>query len=101
MDEENKMECEGGEMECQGHRWFACVMKQHANNASLYLKDIACLEKEESGPNWTSRLETCVDRDMYQSLAKCFQKDSVELVKHVKWNSLTWWCFMLRVVGAS
>ncbi|OQR81770.1 hypothetical protein THRCLA_11414, partial [Thraustotheca clavata] len=76
------LDCTGGASECEGHRWFTCIIEQNKDSVETYMKNMACLEGREGSDTWQSRLEYCFpDPAAITQLRKCKTERSTQLLK--------------------
>ncbi|OQR93987.1 hypothetical protein ACHHYP_01982 [Achlya hypogyna] len=74
--------CSGGPSECEGHRWFACILEKDKDSVETYMKHMACMEGREGSDTWQSRLEFCYpDPADISELRKCKAEASTELLR--------------------
>ena len=81
-DSTGQMECEGGPVECQGHRYFACIINLAKHDVVHYLTTISCFEDPSSGTegNWAEKIESCA-KDQREELEKCVASESKALLE--------------------
>ncbi|KAJ0410729.1 hypothetical protein ATCC90586_006832 [Pythium insidiosum] len=86
MTEQNgAFDCEGGEEECDGHRWEACVIDKDRDDVVKYLGGIACIEGDESGElgEWTTKIDNCFTPEERAVLKDCYEKKSMALLTNM------------------
>ncbi|GLE05509.1 hypothetical protein PINS_up014532 [Pythium insidiosum] len=111
MTEQNGVfECEGGEEECDGHRWEVCVIEKDRDDVVKYLGGIACIEGDESGElgEWTTKIDNCFTPEERVVLKECYEKKSVALLRNIiqteKVSEVGWMPYTVvneRVLGSA
>ncbi|KDO22444.1 hypothetical protein SPRG_12725 [Saprolegnia parasitica CBS 223.65] len=74
-------DCTGGPSECEGHRWFACILDKDKDSVETYMKHMAARDGSDT---WQSRLEFCYpDPVAIAALRKCKTEDSTRLLRQL------------------
>ncbi|DAZ96516.1 TPA: hypothetical protein N0F65_008067 [Lagenidium giganteum] len=82
-DHDGQLNCEGGPLECTGHKWQACVIDQYKSDVVKYLGTIACIEGSESGHagDWDTKVRNCLTPEQLQEVRSCFESKSESLLR--------------------
>ncbi|CAH0473459.1 unnamed protein product [Peronospora belbahrii] len=98
---DGKITCEGGMLECTGHRWMICVLDKDRDDVVKYLGTIACIEGDESGQvgDWSTKMNNCVTDKERVVVEECFENRSkdllVKLIQQELSGNLPWMPYTL------
>ncbi|CAH0522188.1 unnamed protein product [Peronospora belbahrii] len=98
---DGKITCEGGMLECTGHRWMICVLDKDHDDVVKYLGTIACIEGDESGQvgDWSTKMNNCVTDKERVVVEECFENRSkdllVKLIQQELSGNLPWMPYTL------
>ncbi|TMW65963.1 hypothetical protein Poli38472_003728 [Pythium oligandrum] len=83
LEKDGVFDCEGGDLECEGHRWEACTIEKDRNDVVKYLGNVACIEGDESGDydDWPTKLQNCFTPDERAELQECYDKRSTDILR--------------------
>ncbi|CAI5747258.1 unnamed protein product [Peronospora destructor] len=81
-EQDGTITCEGGLLECTGHRWQVCVLNKDRDDVVKYLGIIACIEGGESGQigDWVTKMNNCVTDEERVVIKECFDHKSKDLL---------------------
>ncbi|KAF1334059.1 Gamma-interferon-inducible lysosomal thiol reductase, partial [Globisporangium splendens] len=94
-EKDGKLVCEGGSLECTGHRLKVCIIDKDRNDVVKYLGNIAvrakisfdifynCMEGDESGRvgDWGEKVKNCLTTEERAVVDTCFKTKSTELLR--------------------
>uniref|UniRef100_K3WZP8 Thioredoxin domain-containing protein n=1 Tax=Globisporangium ultimum (strain ATCC 200006 / CBS 805.95 / DAOM BR144) TaxID=431595 RepID=K3WZP8_GLOUD len=86
VEEKNgKLVCEGGSLECTGHRLEVCMIDKDRNDVVKYLGSIACMEGDESGHvgDWGEKMKNCLTTEERAVVDTCFKTKSEQLLREM------------------
>jgi interferon gamma-inducible protein 30 len=105
-----ELTCDGGSLECTGHRLEVCLIDKDRNDVVKYLGNVACLEGDESGRpgDWSEKMKNCFTPEERAVVDTCYKTKADDLLREMihkeKASSVDWMPFVIveeRVLGSA